>query len=116
MDKSFEALYAVSMAMADACIVNKSIDQRFSKLEEEYQEVIEAFSNYQRELNLSAEDDRLETMQKITKIELQKELSDLLFVLLHIGHQLDISAFELLHMASSKMLSRMNNPNYKPKN
>lgn len=108
--KDFEALYAISMNMANECITNKPMEARFSKLHEEFHEVIEAFANYQ---NCDSDS---QIMHKAKRLALISELSDLLFVLLHIGHKFDISAFELLHMASSKMLSRMNDPEYKAKN
>ena len=115
MDKSFEALYATAMAMADACIVNKQPHHRFEKLDEEVQELIEAFNNlghYERqETELVDGKDHQAYLAG-----LKGELSDVLFVLLHIGHQHDFSAFDMLHTASSKMLARMNDVNYKAKN
>lgn len=104
-NKSFEALYAIAMKMADECIVNKTMKERFAKLTEEYKEVLEAFETH----------DKL--MCRETMDMLMDELGDLLFVLLHIaalaGHQ---SAKSLLHKAMTKMLYRMNDPNYVAKN
>lgn len=108
-NRSFETLYAISMNMADECIGNKTIDARFSKLEEEYQELIAEFGK--KQFTSISNGERLYQHERITS-----ELSDVLFVLLHIGHKLDISATELLHMAALKMLKRMNDPNYKAKN
>ena len=50
-DKSFEALYKIAMTMADTTIGAKTIDDRFEKLEEEYQELIEAFQDLDNSLN-----------------------------------------------------------------
>ena len=116
-DKSFEALYNIAMNMADTCIVNQTIESRFSKLEEEYQEVIRAFQGfnsmvptriYEGKPLYNGEESREHTENIIG------ELSDILFVLLHIAHRLSpgCTAFELLHMATTKMLSRMNDPEY----
>lgn len=119
-DKSFEALYKIAMNMADTCIGNKTIEARFSKLEEEYQEVVTAFESfnamvptriYQGE-KLYAGQESKERAEDIIG-----ELSDVLFVLLHIAHKLGpgCTAFDLLHMATIKMLGRMNDPEYKAK-
>lgn len=106
-NKTFEALYAVSMSMADQCIVNKPLKKRFEKLDEEYHEVNQAY-----EAMTEAEHCTREYI-----FDLENELSDLLFVLLHIGHTLSgLTAFEMLHRASSKMLSRMNDADYIAKN
>jgi NTP pyrophosphatase (non-canonical NTP hydrolase) len=115
MEKTFEALYATAMAMADACIVNKQPFHRFKKLDEECTELIEAFNELghferQEEEFVNGRDHK-EYLDR-----LKGELSDVLFVLLHIGHQHGITAFDMLHMASSKMLARMNDDNYKAKN
>lgn len=108
MKRDFEALYKVAMSMADTCIGEVGIEKRFEKLHEEFQELIEAFSDANSK----------ETLQEHNYAfnHVKDELADLLFVLLHIGHKLNISPFQLLHQASSKMLSRMNDPNYTPKN
>lgn len=104
-NKSFEALYAISMEMANQCIGQKDLEKRFEKLQEEYDEVIECFQFYQK-----CKDD------KAANNDLNSELSDLFFVLLHIAHKRGLTAFELLHKASSKMLGRMNDPEYIAKN
>lgn len=120
-DKSFEALYKISMQMADSCIVNKTLDQRFDKLHEEFQEVIEAFSSFKKMVPVRihqqiATYDARECAEH--EDEIIGELSDLMFVLLHIAHKLGpgYTAFDLLHKASSKMLSRMNDADYIAKN
>lgn len=106
-DKSFESLYVISMKMADKTIGNKEMDKRFEKLEEEYQELVAEYTGF-----LAMEKPTYqETYKKI-----KGEMSDVLFVLLHIGHKLGFTAFDLLHMASSKMLSRMNDSTYQAKN
>ncbi len=113
-DKSFEALYQIAMKMADSCIVNKTMEQRFDKLEEEYQELIEAFAAFkkqyeQREGNSWAINDQVAN-------DLMGEASDVLFVLFHIAHKFQRRPFELLHLAASKMLKRMNDADYIAKN
>lgn len=106
-NKTFEALYKISMKMADECIGHKEMELRFAKLEEEYQELIAEYDTF-----LKAEKaDYIATGKRI-----HDEMADVLFVLLHIGHKLGFSAFDLLHTASSKMLSRMNDKNYIAKN
>lgn len=106
-NKSFECLYTIAMTMADNCIGAKELEQRFSKLEEEYQELIEAFDKQQSDPLKFDADATIELNDN-----LKKELSDVLFVVLHIGHKINASGFELLHMATSKMLARMNDVNY----
>lgn len=105
-DKSFESLYKTAMAMADNCIVNKTIEQRFDKLEEEYQELIKEFTKKQHATVWTPDNTK----------EIKDEIGDVLFVLLHIAHKMDISIFQLLHAAASKMLARMNDPEYVAKN
>jgi NTP pyrophosphatase (non-canonical NTP hydrolase) len=120
-NKTFEALYTISMAMADACIVNKPLDARFEKLEEEFNEVIQAFAGFKQMVpvrvlqNIPTYDAR-ECAEHEEQIA--GELSDLMFVLLHIAHKLGpgYTAFDLLHKAASKMLSRMNDAEYIAKN
>jgi NTP pyrophosphatase (non-canonical NTP hydrolase) len=118
-NKSFESLYNIAMKTADECIVAKSMEKRFEKLEEEYQEVIEAFANIQnqtpsRVVNNVKYYNGEESKELLNN--LHGELSDMLFVLLHIAHLNGESAFSLLHKATAKMLSRMNDPDYKAKN
>lgn len=106
-NKTFEALYSISMKMADKCIGGKDVEARFSKLEEEYQELIVEYDTF-----LKAETKNYREVGK----RIHDEMGDVLFVLLHIGHKLGFTAFDLLHTASSKMLSRMNDVNYIAKN
>lgn len=105
--KSFEALYSIAMNMADTCIGQKTIEKRVEKLEEEFTEVMEAYRAMMLEKHIFQE-----------HVEpLENELADLLFVLLHIAHKVSsLTAFELLHRASSKMLGRMNDSEYIAKN
>lgn len=105
-NKSFEALYAIAMKMADECIVNKPLSCRFEKLTEEYNEVIEAYGLWAKH------SDNASTNEYVVD-----ELADLLFILLHIAHKIDgTTGFQLLHKAMTKMLSRMNDSNYVAKN
>lgn len=115
-NKSFDALYNIAMNMADECIMNKPIEARFSKLDEEYRELIEEISLYLDEVKISEGDSRLETAKAVALHRLKGELSDVLFVLLHCSHKLGFTGFELLHQASSKMLARMNDSTYIAKN
>lgn len=111
-NKSFDTLYSISMKMADECIGSKKPSQRFEKLEEEYHELIEAFAQWNNGQDLSASEN-LDLLEKIID-----EMGDVLFVLLHCAHRIipGTTAFTLLHAASSKMLSRMNDSNYTAKN
>lgn len=105
-NKSFEALYKSAMTLADNVIVKKELEARFEKLGEEYQELIEEF-------------ERLKNCPDILKEDMAKikdEFGDVLFVLLHVAHQYNFKAFDLLHGAMSKMLARMNDPSYVAKN
>lgn len=107
-DRSFESLYKISMAMADNCIGSKSMAKRFDKLKEEYDELVEAFQF-------------VELLERgISKAEhdmLIGEISDVLFVLLHIAHLSGgETPFSLLHKAMTKMLDRMNDSDYIAKN
>lgn len=108
-DKSFEALYKSAMAMADNCIPNKDMDKRFEKLAEEYAELLE-IRDQCRGVKPVSED------ASILDGGLHGEFADVLFVLLHIAHIKGWTAFDLLHAATSKMLYRMNDPNYIAKN
>lgn len=120
-DKSFEALYTIAMKMADTCIGSKTIEARFSKLEEEYQEVVRAFKEFNAMVPTRIYEGRplynCEESREHTE-NIIGELSDVLFVLLHIAHKLgpERTAFQLLHMAMTKMLARMNDPEYRAKN
>jgi len=112
-DKSFEALYKIAMNMADTCIGQKTIDARFDKLEEEYQELVEAFGAFKKQYE--GKDTGQWAINDQVANDLMGEASDLLFVLLHIAHKFKRTPFELLHNASSKMLLRMNDADYKAK-
>lgn len=119
-NRDFECLYNIAMTMADSCIVNKPMEARFAKLTEEYKEVIEDFEKYTA-ANVTLERKHTHIQEtfidKEVEGELIAELSDLLFVLLHIAHMLNrTTAFKLLHMASTKMLGRINDPTYTAKN
>lgn len=105
-NKSFEALYDIAMNMGDTCIVNNKLENRFDKLEEEYRELIAEFAAIKDPCALS--NNQL--------FALKGELADVLFVLLHIAHKYEFTPFELLHLASCKMLNRINDKNYKAKN
>ncbi|MEO7016534.1 MAG: MazG-like family protein [Leifsonia sp.] len=119
-DKSFEALYNVAMNMADNCIGNKTIEARFSKLEEEYQELVEAFAAFRKlsPTRVSANTEYFDPNElKAAWENITNEMADVLFVLLHIAHKSEAAtAKDLLHRAASKMLSRMNDVNYIAKN
>lgn len=112
-NKSFEALYQIAMKMADEYIGQKTIEKRFSKLEEEYRELIQSFDAFMKFEQGVISGEYLEAIDDILG-----EMGDVLFVLLHIGHRLHpgTTAFTLLHGAISKMLSRMNDSDYVAKN
>lgn len=114
-NKSFEALYNSAMALADQCIVKKEMPNRYKKLEEEYQELMDAYTMLQ-----AFEVTRQEFFDGKNKQDflnhVKGECGDLLFVLLHIAHLSGWTAFDLLHGAMSKMLARMNDANYVAKN
>jgi NTP pyrophosphatase (non-canonical NTP hydrolase) len=115
-DKSFEALYNVAMNMADTCIGAKAIEARFEKLEEEYQELVEAFAAF-RKLSPTRVSEKTEYYDPIELKNawenITNEMADVLFVLLHIAHQTgEATAKELLHRSTTKMLARMNDPEY----
>jgi NTP pyrophosphatase (non-canonical NTP hydrolase) len=115
-NKSFEALYAIAMSMADECIGNKTIEARFSKLEEEYQELVEAFAAFKK-LSPTRVSEKTEYYdpQELKEVweNITNEIADVLFVLLHIAHQTgEATAKELLHRSTTKMLARMNDPEY----
>jgi NTP pyrophosphatase (non-canonical NTP hydrolase) len=117
--KTFEALYSTAMNMADNCIGNKTIEARFDKLEEEYQELIEAFGNFKKLVpTRTTENTEYYDPNELKKVweDITNEMADVLFVLLHIGHKSgEATAFDLLHRAAYKMLGRMNDNNYKAK-
>lgn len=115
-DKSFEALYAIAMQMADSCIGNKTLEARFEKLEEEYQELVEAFAAFKK-LSPTRVSEKTEYYdpQELKEVweNITNEIADVLFVLLHIAHKSEAAtAKDLLHRAASKMLFRMNDVNY----
>lgn len=123
MDKSFEALYTIAMSMADTCITHQDFKDRMSKLEEEYQELVEAYSEgglgVPKTKRFIHSENSKEPVVFLTSGEkpealsmFVKELADVLFVLLHIGKQVGQTPHSLLHMAATKMLARMNDPNY----
>lgn len=123
-NKSFEALYNISMAMADECIGNKSMTARYEKLNEEFEELREELLKPwlefgSEELLNSKSLRRHHTGEGILIAnveEIEGELADVLFVLLHIAHKFKITPFTLMHKASSKMLARMNDSTYIAKN
>lgn len=123
-NKSFETLYAIAMKMADECIGQKTMTARYQKLDEEFQELREELLKPwlkfgSEELRNSKSTRHLHTGEEslIANVdEIESELADVLFVLLHIAHKFKITPFTLLHKASSKMLARMNDVNYNAKN
>jgi hypothetical protein len=114
-NKSFEALYNISMEMANQCVdYRKTVEARFEKAEEEYQELVEAFEAF-RELYKDKDKGHSWAINDEVANHLMSETSDLLFVLFHIASKFKKTPFDLLHAAASKMLMRMNDPNYKAK-
>lgn len=122
-NKSFDALYNISMAMADECIGNKTMLARYAKLDEEINELKEQLDvpwlKYGTEQLRNAKGSKhyhTGTEEAIVNVDqIEDEMSDVLFVLLHIAHKFKITPFTLLHKSSSKMLARMNDVNYKAK-
>jgi len=103
MIRDFEALHKIAMVMADTCIEKQTMQDRFDKLEEEYRELIESINAIKNKARVTKDEDDA----------FKGELSDVLFVLLHIAHRSGgTSPFELLHIATSKMLNRMNDQTY----
>lgn len=92
--------------MADTCVKAQDMNARISKLQEEYQELITEFNN----------GEQLEYWPVDNYGKIKGEVSDVLFVLLHIASKKGWKPFDLLHMATTKMLSRMNDPEYIAKN
>ena len=119
-NKSFETLYAISMNMADQCIGAKTIENRIAKLDEEYNELSQAFEAFKSLVPTRvSENTKYYDPHEIRDVwnNIVGEAGDVLFVLLHILHTSgEATAFELLHKASSKMLARMNDVNYIAKN
>lgn len=118
--RDFESLYNISMSMADeviGVITNENLPDRLDKLNEEYNELLIEF-DIAKTVKLLNDHMPTHLSQKDAEIKnrLKGELGDVLFVLLHIAHGLQLSPHALLHGASMKMLTRMNDINYKPKN
>lgn len=106
-DRSFESLYKTAISMADNCIVNKTPEQRIEKLKEEHGELIEAFEHMISQPHIYREHVQ----------PFEDELSDVLFVLLHVAHKVSaLTPFNMLHKAMTKMLARMNDAEYSAKN
>ena len=114
MDKSFETLYQIAMSMADTCLKKKLPADMLAKLEEEYQELKEAFSLFKSKQEIQQERSGVNSRAVNDKIvnDMMAEAGDVLFVLLHIAHQFKKTPFDLLHAASTKMLARINDNIY----
>ncbi len=97
---NFEAIEKIAIHMADTCL-KTDISGRIKKLEEEFAELMAELTPNQ-----------LSGTNLINRDKAQKEMGDVLFVLLHLANKMGTNATELLHYATNKMLNRIVNPDY----